>query len=655
MVASARVFKDELWIYPGAALTALSLWVALQNANVPLERQGWWLIGLAAVYLLMAWVLRRIGLTAYSTVLITMGFVLIALGLLPSSRDQIGAIGAYGSAAFLYAVSAFWLRQPLLLTPACILVIVPYAILLQRSSIPSEYYGLSLFPGAAVALFLGWILDRYPGAPSEFRRVPGKLWFFELGERIRDWWSLPVYGLGLTLATAAPFFAGARADLIAVNLLLLAAFYGWAVYRFRIRFWLIMALFSIHYALVFYLETFQDWRNPEEAWLRFLPLTVLTLVTGLILEKRFNEGSPLHTQRVFLGWSRPFYLFAFLDIFLAQMGTLRGTFAGAEVSLVHMLLIALLASIWVVAEFSYLSLILGFVALMQWRVAADLSGISLPIHLAGLALGYGALGFGYELFTRQRGHRERPEGPEGQESTPGQNWHSIWKLPLQRIAMVMSVYSLGLAAVRALFGLTFRQIVDIETVYMTLWVLSLVGLLYMAAAAVYKRIQLGYLAVGMLLASWFLYAFYLNGWDNLSQLQWYAMPAGIYLLAIGYLEWQRGSRDLARWLDYAGIVLMLGSLFWQTLVFGWGPALMLGSVGFAAFWWGSARRLRRFFYAGMAGVILATLGQLLNALQEVNQWITFGLIGFALVILAILVERKLEAIKAWQQVLESWE
>ena len=70
---------------------------------------------------------------------------------------------------------------------------------------------------------------------------------------------------------------------------------------------------------------------------------------------------------------------------------------------------------------------------------------------------------------------------------------------------------------------------------------------------------------------------------------------------------------------------------------------------------GSARRLRRFFYAGMAGVILAALGQLLNALQEVNQWITFGLIGLILVLLAIIVERKLEAIKAWQQVLETWE
>jgi hypothetical protein len=159
----------------------------------------------------------------------------------------------------------------------------------------------------------------------------------------------------------------------------------------------------------------------------------------------------------------------------------------------------------------------------------------------------------------------------------------------------------------------------------------------------------------MLLLSWFLYTFYINAWATLQQLQWYSIPSGIYLLSIGYLEWLQRHKRLARWLDYAGILLLFGSLFWQTLVFGWSFALLLGAEGLIAFWWGSARRLRRFFYAGMAGVILATLGQLLNALQEINQWITFGLMGLLLVLVAIVVERRLEAIKAWQQVLETWE
>ncbi len=591
-------------------------------------------------------------------VLLAMGFALIALGFPPSSQDQIGAIWGYGAAALLYALCAFWLQQPLLLTLACVLIVVPYADILQRSTIAPEYYGLSLFPGALSALFLGWALDHRLGAWTAFPWDKPSAWVRETARRFLHWWALPLYALGLGLATAAPFFADARAGLIALNLILLASFYAWAVYRFRGRFWLVAALFSIHYALGFYLETFKLWRNPGEAWLRFLPLTALMLLTGLLVEKRFNEGSPLHTKRVLRGWSRPFYLFVFFDILIAQLSSLRGTYAGTAVSLVHMLLIATLASAWTATALSYLSPLLGFAALLQWRAASHALAISLPIYLAALALGYGALGFGYSLFKREFQNNERSE-------TDRRTWHSIWELPLQRTALILSVYSLGIAvvlgfdivgwSVRALFRIPFRAMVDLQTVYMAVWVFSLSGLLYAAAAAVYRSIRLGYMTVGMMLAGWFTYAFYINAWENLVHLQWYAIPAGVYLLSIGYLEWQRGNRNLARWLDYAAMLLLFGSLFWQTLVFGWWYAFMLGSEGFAAFWWGSARRLRRFFYAGMAGVILATLGQLLNALQEVNQWITFGLIGLLLVIIAIVVERKLEAIKAWQQVLESWE
>jgi hypothetical protein len=100
---------------------------------------------------------------------------------------------------------------------------------------------------------------------------------------------------------------------------------------------------------------------------------------------------------------------------------------------------------------------------------------------------------------------------------------------------------------------------------------------------------------------------------------------------------------------------MMGSLFWQTLLFGWRYALLLGAEGFLAFWWGSARRLRRFLYTGMMGVILATIAQLINSLWSVNQWIVFGLIGLLVVAGGLVVERKMEEIKAWQESLETWE
>ena len=656
MIASAWLFRSSLWLYPAMMLAALSFLIALNESNVPAGRQGWWLIGLAAVYLIGAWVLRRVKLDSYGSVLIIAGFAVAALALPPSSLDQVGAIWGYGSAALLYAVCAFWLRQPLLLTPASLLIIVPYAALIQRSNIPLQYQGLALFPGALLALLAGWALDRRFGSLANLH---GR-WITKLVIRFLNWWALPFYVLGLGLATTAPFFTDSQSSQIALDFILLASVYGWAVYRFKSRFWLLTALLATHLSLGFYLDTLHLWRTAEEAWLRFLQLTMTMMFAGLFIEIRWNEKTPLHTKRIFTGWSRPFYFFVLLDILISQMGSLNGTYAGAGVSFANMLMVAVLASFWVSPGLSYISAILGFSALMQWREAANWASINLPVHFAALALGYGVLGFGYSLLKARTG-----SGTDEAVSSPVQYWHSVWEVPLQRSSIILSILSLGLGAVmgidiaswsvRALFGTPFRQIVNTKTVYMAVWVLSLIGLLYVAASSVYKRVRLSYLAFGMLITGWFLYAFYVNAWDNLRQLQWYAVPAGLYLLGIGFVEWTRGNRNLARWLDYMAMLLMLGSLFWQTLVFGWLFALLLGSEGFASFWWGSARRLRRFFYAGMVGVVLAGLGQLLNALQEVNQWITFGLIGLVLVILAIIVERRLETIKAWQQVLESWE
>jgi hypothetical protein len=266
-------------------------------------------------------------------------------------------------------------------------------------------------------------------------------------------------------------------------------------------------------------------------------------------------------------------------------------------------------------------------------------------------LGYGLAGYGLAFL--------RNTLDNDQEIRP---WLAIWELPLQSFSIGFSFGILLLTAglgldiigwtVAAMIGIPFRNIVNVITVQMIVNVLALIGLLYLAAAFTHRWLRLGYVAIGMLLTSWLLQAFYIQQWDNL---QWYVIPMGLYLLGIAYLEWQRGNKVLGRWLDYLAIVLMLGSLFWQTLLFGWGYALILGSEGFLAIGWGTARRLRRFLYAGIVGVVLASVGQLINSFWSVNQWIVFGIVGLLLVIVAIGIERKLEDLRAWREVLETWE
>jgi hypothetical protein len=300
----------------------------------------------------------------------------------------------------------------------------------------------------------------------------------------------------------------------------------------------------------------------------------------------------------------------------------------------------------------YLTAGLGVIALLQWLSTLTGPIESLPVALAYLAVGYGLIGHGLALI-RERGGRLLPA------------WLAIWERPLQRFsswysfAILFVTVWLGLDVfrwtARAMLGFPFRSIVEETRAWMWVGVLGLLGLLYVAAAFTYRRLRLGYLSVGMLLTAWMLFAFYIERWEGSPQVQLYAVPAGFYLLGIAYLEAQRGNKTLARWLDYTAVLLMMGSLFWQTLLFGWRYALMLGGEGFGAFFWGSARRLRRFLYAGMMGVILATTAQLINSLRSINQWIVFGIIGLLVVIAAIAIERKLEDIKAWRQQLETWE
>jgi hypothetical protein len=687
MLVSARLFRNPLWVYPAAAMVPISLLISLHEAGVAADRYGWWLIGLAAIYLLVSWCLRRAKLDAYGTGVLAAGFALIALSLPPSSQDQTGALWGYGGAALLYAIAAVWLRQALLLTPACALAIVPYAIGLQRSALVPDYYGLALFPGALLALGLGWVLDARLGNWRDFPWLIPLRWPVALADRLLGWWGLPLYVLGFGLAVASPFFTDARADLSALNWALLMLLCGWGIYRFRIRGWLLAMGLAGHLAVFHYLSALGWWAYPPQGWLRFLPVTITTTVVGLLVERFRKEGSPLNPRHTLRGWSRPLYLLAAADIVVAQVGSLGQTGSSAAVTLVHALLVAVLASAWRSPELPYLTTALGVAALWQWLAALSWPRQSLPVTFSQLALGYGAVGYGLGLLRDRYLSRPTPpprtpraptvyvEGIQDLSASTIQKprpepglppWPAVWERSLQRSALILSWLILALAGwlgidlvgwtVRAMLGSPFRQIVEMDTARMAIGVLSLLGLLYVAASVTHRRPRLGYAAVGMLLAGWMLYAFYIRQWDDLAQVQWYAMPAGLYLMMVSYLEWRRGNKGLARWLDYAAMLLMIGSLFWQTLRFGWRYALLLGAEGFSALWWGSARRMRRFFYAGMVGVILATLGQLINSLQSINQWIVFGIIGLLLVIVAAVVERRLETIRAsLREVLEHWE
>jgi len=655
VLISAWLFSGPAWVYPAAILFPISLLLALNETGHAVNRYGWWLIGLASIYFIITWSLRRAKLATYCNATLIVGFALILISLPPSSQDQTGALWGYSSAAALFAVAAFWLRRPILLWPATALSLVPYAIVLQKSSLEPEFYGLALFPGAIVTVVGAVLLDHYLGA---YRNFPWskKKWRPAMVDRLTHWWGLPLYSIGFGLVCVSPLFTQSNPGLVALNYFLMVPVFSWAIYRFRLRVWMIITVVAGHLSAFYYLGHHGWWQHPDPAqgWVRFLPITVFLMLCAMLIGLYRNELPSQRSKSDSKSWSYPLFIILLFDILIGQTLSLGGSWAAVSVTLVHIILLVILTSLWRSPSFAYGSLSLGLVALLEISAVQNWSPVRMPIAIALLMLLYGLAGYSVALV--------RMSLNQDQEL---RFWIGIWELPLQRMGVGISLGNLVLAGflgmdivvwtISAILGLPFQNLVDYGVVQMAIGVLGFSGLFFVVSAMLHRWRQLGYIAVGMLLASWMLHVFYIRQLDSLRYIQWYIIPVGVYLLSISFLEYHENNKSFARWIDYLAMALMIGSLFWQTILFGWIYALLLGGEGLAAMLWGSARRLRRFLYVGMIGVVSATVGQLINSLWSINQWVVFGIIGLMLVFLAVMVERKLEEFRSWQRVLDTWE
>ncbi len=655
---SAWLHAEPLWGYPATAFPIVSLMLALTEFRVDPNRHGWPLIALGAAYLLIAHGLRRARRERYAIPLMAVAYIAVALGLPPSSRDQVGAFWGYGGAAVVYALSAVWLRQPLLLTPALLLAAVPYGVALVRSSVAPADYGLGLWPGIALVLVVAHLLDRRLGAPRDFPWGVPTRWPRALGERWFTWAGLPFYAVGYLAAVVAVVLSLVLGDTlrVAATLGLAALAYAQATWRFRLRGWLLAAATAAQLACLALIHRQVGLVWPARAALAFLPVTAATALVALLIQRWLGEGSPWRGWRALVaGWSRPLYLLLMADLALGQGAAFAEAGPGGLVSLGHALIVALLASAWMLGPATYAAMALGVLALFQ-RLTASHAPLERWLEaLALLALGYGVVGYGLRYLSRRRA------------ALPPRL--RLWAEPLAYGGFSLTTATLlwaGLWGGTRVLWLTFLVLIEqplltaaqVPVVQMVITVSALAGLTYLAVALVERWRWLGYGAVALLLVAYNLELLLFLGQR---EVQGYAVPAGLYLLGIGYLEWREGHRPLARWVDRTALLLLFGSAFWQSLVMegGWRYALLMGGEGLGVAWWGSARRLRRFLYGGVSAVVLAVVGQLVEPLFSVNRWIVLGAVGLLLVGVATLVERRLEAVLQLSQELrerlERWE
>ncbi len=660
-VLSVWLFREPRWWYPGTVTFPLAGAFVLTELGIYRPyAYGWLYIGVSGLFLALAWLLTRRKLAAYIPPLLVMLFIWSVVGLILSGETRLGMFVGYGLVAGIWVVTAVWQRWPVVYHLAVGLTAVCYVTGWLLSGARDEGLGVALWPGIVAALALARWLDAHWGTEPDLveaekmgrLRMIATLWQSSGPLHFLQWWSWALYAVALLGVVASAGLAMINA---AVWLLVLAAgtaVFAYYLFRFRRQVWLLLAWgwLQLSWAAVIRWSGWTD--APGEVALAFLPMTVLTAAVALTLQRVGGESPCFLGARD--GWSRPLYMLLVLNVAFGQMLAVVAGGAGTAVTLTHVLLLAVLATVWLDNFLALVTLSLGVLALAQLMAWLQIPfPQSLPAF-ALLALAYGVPGGWLRLkqFKIIDPTLNLPITP----TLP-----YVWAWPLYLGGWLLSVAVLVVAFNDFLASfMLFDWIVEATTpaadIQAWLLTLALAGLFYLTAALVERWRWLGYGAVLMLLAAWSGWLYFLSGRQ---ELQLYAIPAGFYLLGVGWAEWNWGSRGLARWIDRAALLLLFGSAFWQSFgPYGGVYALVMMGEGLLVAWFGSMRRLRRLLYAGVGGVVTAVAGQLVEPLLAANTYVLL-LLGAFLGAAGIALERRLDKVRGFSKevraLLEHWE
>jgi hypothetical protein len=154
---------------------------------------------------------------------------------------------------------------------------------------------------------------------------------------------------------------------------------------------------------------------------------------------------------------------------------------------------------------------------------------------------------------------------------------------------------------------------------------AIAGVAYAADAAIRRILYLGYLAGGtFIVVIWALLLFF-----GVDELQAYVIPLGLGLVALGWNERRLGRSAIHRWSTFFGLLILMGSAFFQSLDFVLYAVLLLVE-SLAALAWGVRTHSRGYVQLGLLSLVANGVAQLGPGFVELPRWIQLGLIGVIL-------------------------
>ncbi|MCP5099317.1 MAG: hypothetical protein GY943_27505, partial [Chloroflexi bacterium] len=266
--------------------------------------------------------------------------------------------------------------QPILLFISAGLATIAYGAAMSLIDIDYDFIGLAMWPGILLVLLTAVYLDYIWGIEPD--KLGNKLdpfpwsslsgWPNSIYQRVRRWWALSLY-LTAFAAVALSGITSIFGDWQWVaSMGLGTAVYTWALFRFRLRGWLLLALFWAQLFAAALINWIGWTDSPAQVAFAFLPVTLATAAMGLLVEKVRAEGAPFIPGEGWRlgGWSRPFYLLLCANIFIGQLfGFMGEPWMGTAVTFVHATILAVFTTVWMLSGGGYVALFLGVVGSLQ--------------------------------------------------------------------------------------------------------------------------------------------------------------------------------------------------------------------------------------------------------------------------------------------------
>jgi hypothetical protein len=636
--ASALVFSQPFWLYLSTVLAPV---IGLFVLHLKGRLGASWV---AALLMVIAFIYSGAGRliqqrrpatsvrASFALPFLAPAYLLSVLALAAGSFIRSLALVIYPTGMVLYALSAWAYRRTIFLYAMVLLAPLPYFLLLTLLPIEPRWYGLGLLPFIALSLGLGRLV---------FHRRPltGEGIFNPL-----DHPAMPFYLLAYGLSLGAVLASLVNVLALSLTALSVTGLYFFSGVIFRRPGWFYPALLVGHMALLAAMGIAPSTGPVYAISVPFHALTWVIALVGLAIS-RLAPGAPaaaeaggpvpvlktLWAHATRSAWAAPFFLVAAVDVVAWQAVASQGVQTGLIVAAGNGLLLGLVALVW-------LEPLLAYGALAGLALAAGFGLSLLGLREGQLFAALAGLGFAFYLAARLAHALRRVRRLQ------------LWVTPLDHAALFLVIAA------------TFFSLLNIVA-YPTAAAGALAAAGAYAVGESYRRrnYRIGYAGVALLLAAW---ALALVTFE-VAQPQWYAIPAGVYLCGVGFVERRIGRKQMALLMESLGLAVLLLTSFAQSLDGGARGVpffVLLVVEALLAIGWGAARRLKSPFFVGLAASVINVLAQVVLLFAGPSlliRWLIIGSAGLLIVGLAVYIERQRERIIAttqvWRGVLEQWD